>query len=267
MSRRRQLIIGLFALLLALASGYAAYTFSSQLMVTTEVTVPAVPIPPYTVITPDLLTTKAFPRPLLDEPVFHSARELLGRIATVRLEPGMLIYHAFAVSQSEFRLVGDPSLEVVSFPVDPAKAVGGQVQAGHRIHVYRAISQGLPEGARDMTPQDLLALDLAAVEVLAEDVLVVDVRNSQGQPVQIPETDQEGTMPGSRSQNVPLQIVTVAASHQEAAEIVRLVAEGRAQVALWVSLSPLTGPCEGVTCSGAAKLDQGPGMEASVDGD
>ena len=244
MSRRGQLIIGLISLLLAITSGYYAYTFSAKLMVTTEVIVPASQIPPYTVITPDLLTTKEVPRPLLEEPIYHQLEDVVGRISTVALEPGMLIYQVFVVPQSEFRLVGDPSLEVVSFPVDPSKAVGGQVQVGHRIHVYRAVSQGLPEGAREMTPQELLALDLAAVEVLAEDVLVVDVRNSQGQSVQAPEPDSDSAMPGSRSQNIPLQIITVAASHQESAEIVRLVAEGRAQVALWVSLAPLSGPME-----------------------
>lgn len=242
MSRRTQVAIGLMALLLAVGSGYYAYTFMSKLVMTAEVFVPAVPIPAYTILTPDLLVTKEIPRPLLDEPIYHSARELVGRITTVPLEPGMLIYHPFAVSQADFRLVNDPGLEVVSFPVDPSRAVGGQVQVGHRIHVYRAVSQGLPEDAREMTPDELLELDLAAVEVLAEDVQVVDVRSSQGQSVQAPLPDSEGAMPGSRAQNIPLQIITVAAPHEQAAEIVRLVTEGRAQVALWVSLAPLTGP-------------------------
>ena len=70
------------------------------------------------------------PRPLLEEAIYANARDLIGKVAAVPLRPGMIVYKSFVVAQAQYRLVDDPSLAVVSFPVNPARAVGGQLQPG-----------------------------------------------------------------------------------------------------------------------------------------
>ena len=240
--RTRILLIGVLSLAAAGAAWWYANQQFDRLVLTMSVVVPAQSIPPYTLIGPDMLTTKDVPRTLASEPIYAEAAQVAGKISTVPLAPGMLLYQSFAVPPEQFRLVSDPSLEVVAFPVSPSAAVGGEVRAGQRINIYRAVvdpsrftalaqaQQGL------LDPVNLLAVNAAAVETLAGDVLVVAVQSGQGQRI-----TESGSDAGSGSQPQPLQIITVAVSPATAAKIVRLVAEGKASVELWVSLAPLAG--------------------------
>ncbi len=239
--RTRIFLIGVVSLAAAVAAWWYANQQFDRLVLTMTVVVPAQAIPPYTLIGPDMLTTKDVPRTLASEPIYTEAAQVAGKISTVPLAPGMLLYQAFAVPPEQFRLVSDPSLEVVAFPVSPSAAVGGEVRAGQRINIYRAVvdpsrftalaqaQQGL------LDPVNLLAASAAAVETLAGDVLVVAVQSGQGQRLVNAGSDGSGTQPQ------PLQIITVAVSPATAAKIVQLVAEGKASVELWVSLAPLAG--------------------------
>jgi hypothetical protein len=174
---------------------------------------------------------------------------LVGKISTVPLIPNEPVYLAYAVNLSQFRLSSDPQLEVVSFPVDPAQAVGGQVRAGSRINIYRAAVRRPSEVAASST--QVISTTLSTVEVLASYVHVVDVRGVRGEPVRALGTTGDPTVAtasdssktssnGQSQQQVPLQIVTVAVPVEIAGKIVGLAAEQKAGVQLWVSLAPVS---------------------------
>jgi hypothetical protein len=123
MKRRTQLILALVSLILAGAAGFYVYTTFNQ-MVAAPGRHPAVTIPAGALIDMKMLTTREVPRPLLDEAIYANAADVIGQVAAIPLRPGMVVYRSFVVSQQQYRLVDDPTLEVVSFPVNPARAVG-----------------------------------------------------------------------------------------------------------------------------------------------
>jgi len=222
MKRKTQILIALIALLLAAGTGLYTYRTFAGMVTTAEIVSPAMTIPAGQLITRDMLTSKTVPRPLLGEDIYTTPEELAGRVALVPLRPGMAVYRQFAVPPEEYRLIEDPSLEVVSFPVEPHRAVGGQVQPGHRVDIWRLSKE---EGAR----------------LLVEGALVVDVRAGSGQPY----ARQPQAVPGkpdtssSSSSGVALQIITIAASREVVQAILGLLAE-KGNTELWVSLAPLT---------------------------
>lgn len=237
----------------ALASGGATFAYVSQaaerLIVTTPVVVPAAVIPPYAMISADDLTTKDVPRSLLSEPIYTEASQLIGKVSTVPLLPGSLIYHHFAVPAADFRLAADPALEVIAFPVSVPAAVGGEVRAGQLINIYRAVvspsiasavSQALISEGAAWDIQQLLDTQAAAAELLAGDVLVVAVQSGQGRRVG-PDEAAASDERDRRDRQLPVEVITVAVPPDVAREIVRLVAEAQAHVQLWVSLAPLGG--------------------------
>ena len=242
------LIIGLLSLAAGAFAATYAYNQYNRLVATADIVVPAALVPPYTRITPDLLKVRQVPRPLLQEPVYQTAEQLVGKISTVPLIPDEPVYLAYAVNLSQFRLSSDPQLEVVSFPVDPAQAVGGQVRAGSRVNIYRAAVRRPSDVAA--SPAQAVTTTLSAVEVLASYVQVVDVRGGRGEPVralgttgdsaQATTNDASRTSSSGQTQQVPLQIVTVAVPPEIAGKIVGLAAEQKAGVQLWVSLAPVS---------------------------
>lgn len=235
---RWRFVIGVFSLLIAAAAAVVGNVYYEQLVATIEVPVAAVPIEPYTVISPAMLTTREVPRSLVTEPIYQTASGLVGRIATVPIMPATMIYIPFAADPKTFRLVPDPALEVVSFPVSPASAVGGQVRPGLRINIYRTVVVAAQlQGFRDLPIEDLLETRAAASAILAANVPVVDVRSQQGESAQ-PVTAPAGNPANART--MPLQIITVAVPPETARDIVTLVGETSAAVQLWVSLAPLS---------------------------
>jgi Flp pilus assembly protein CpaB len=236
MSRRAQVILGFAALLLAAASGYAVYVFFDRLTTLATLPAPNQVIPAGALIGPEMVTEREAPRALLDEPVYHTAAELVGQVAQVPLQPGMVVYHAFAVPPAAYRLVDDPALVVAALPVDPARAVGGQIQPGHHIDLWQLPQRRESrETATSITPTLVLT-----------DVLVVDVRASSGQAV----ARRPQAVPGevaaaetSQQQALPLQILTVALPISRTETLMALIAADRSNDAfLWVALAPLTRP-------------------------
>jgi len=237
--RRVIFLLALIALLVGAAIMVYACERAENLRVSQLFVVPAVHIPSYTVIGPDMLEEKEFSRKLANEPLFVRKEELVGKIATVPLQPGQLVYRSQAVSQDSFRLTDDPTLEVLSFPVDPSKSVGGQIQIGQRITIYRLVAVR-PQETASTTAAALrnvpclappfascatgLAQDAAAVEVVAENVLVVDVH---------PGAEIDG-----EEWSTPAHFLTVAVAHETAVKLIRSAGGQRAEYDLWVSLAP-----------------------------
>jgi Flp pilus assembly protein CpaB len=239
MNRRTQLILGFVALILALGAGYGVYTYFDRLTTTATVPVPQVPIPAGALISPELLQEREVPRTLLKEPIYTALEELVGQVAQIPLQPGLVVYRAHAVPPQDYRLVSDPALSVVSVPVDPARAVGGQVQPGHTVDIW-----ALPELGADAGPTATLTATL-----VLQDAPVVDVRTSQGQAV----ARQAQAIPGQYTagdeqqprtgQQAPLQILTVALPVTETETLLGwLTAEENGRAVLWTALAPLVRP-------------------------
>ena len=247
MNRKTQTIIGIIALVLAIAAGLGAYWFLDAFAATAVIAVPAQAIPAGALITPGLLEEREVPRALLDEPIYATAADLYGKVAQVPLAAGMAVYRHHAVPLRDYRLVDDPTLVVVSVPLSPDRAVGGQVQPGHRVDVWL-----LPR-PRTVTAQETLPL---SATLILTDALVVDVRASQGQAV----SRQPQAVPGQLSatneaqnqqqaaSNVPLQIMTFALPLTQTTVLLDAVAQAENGVAiLWAALAPLTRPVTAVS--------------------
>ncbi len=238
MKKVNKIWLAISALLAFAAAGcvfYFSYTAYDRLVATTTVVVAARDIEPYTLITPAHLDAKEMPRAILDEDVYASVEAAVGRIATSRIPGGGLVYRPLVVPPARFRYVEDPDLEVVSIPVDPARAVGGQIRIGHVVNVYRAARS--PKRPEASDPMALLNLPGAAVELLTS-APVVDVRNSDGDALSH-ETGASQTQQEVQTRGRPtLDIVTLGVTSDIAADLIQLAVEQRGDYELWLSLAP-----------------------------
>ena len=252
MPTRFAILIAIISLFVALGVGAFAETQYQQLVATTELVVPAVEIPPYTVVASGMFKVRSFPAPMAQEPVYRDLSELSGKITTIALKPDQLVYRDQLVPLKQFRYTDDERLEIVSFPIKPEQAVGGQIKPGQRLNIYRIVLQATPNQAvvASPDPKVWLAALGAGIELLEADVLVVDVRSTQGAPMVSPPkvqsktsevTTYETAETSSAGTNRPLTILTVAVAPDIAKDILRLVGESQiaSRYLLWVSLAPL----------------------------
>ncbi len=239
MTQRTQTLLALVAFLLGIVTFMAAYWYLGTVAATTQLPAPNQPIPAGALITPAMLTVREAPRALLNEPIYTQAADLVGKVAQVPLAAGQAVYRQHAVTLRDYRLVDDPSLVVVSVPVEPARTVGGQVQPGQRVDLWT-----LPL-IRQRDEETIITATL-----ILSDVLVVDVRASQGQattrqPQAMPDTlsAQATATPQAQQQTVPLQILTVALPLTETARLLDAVATTENGAAtFWVALAPVVRP-------------------------
>ena len=238
MSRKALLVIAAISIIIAIGAGlYAQHSFE-RLVTVAEFPVAARDIPPYTLITSDMIEVKELPRSLAKENIYVRPADLQGKLTTLRIPAGAIIYHPFAVPPAQFRYVDDPQQTIISFPVEPEKAVGGQVKIGHRIDIWRIANSA---GGQAESPAYAIRVHGAETERLATGVLVVDVRSDKGERAGV--TASGG--PNTRVENadtrqektVPLTILTVAVSPDEAEALTRLMGELSGKYDLWVSLS------------------------------
>ena len=73
-------------------------------------------------------------------PYFQNPEEMNGLISTVQLPAGLPVAKSLAVMPENFRLA-DVNFEVVSIPVEPVSAVGGQIHIGQRVNLYQMMDQ------------------------------------------------------------------------------------------------------------------------------
>lgn len=254
-------VLLIFALLVG--GGVFAYASRSfdRLVATRPLVVAAVPLPPYTIITEDMLEVRELPRVLEAEAIYLEPAEVVGRITTGPIPAGALLYRAQVVAPAQFRLA-PAELEVVSIPVDPARAVGGQIEIGHVVNIYRVALERNTLGENSLP--ELLASKGAAAELLVT-APVVDVRDSRGLPTNekqaASQIEREGQV---TSENRPLQIVTLAVPPELVQPVVELAVEqSSGEYELWLSLASVGTPVtqapaaaaedDGVTVTGASE--------------
>jgi hypothetical protein len=265
--RLRALIVGI--LTLALGAGGLIYARSQyqSLVMTSRIVTPAQAIPPYTLITPNMLTTREIARSVLNEPIYTAVDDVVGKVSLTPLMPGMLIYQTLTVPQAQARLTDDPNLEVVAFPVSIPAAVGNQLAPGFKVNLYKLTIKDNSSPAPLMvvaTPLSSPTLGLSAttalnatsaagtpaqpslVEIWATNVPVVAVQTAQGQRIHggltaVTTAPQGANTAQGQSGVEPIQIITVAVPHELAAKILEVVAQPQG-AELWVTLAPLTAP-------------------------
>ena len=234
MRRSIQLMIGLLSIFLAVAAGYYGRNAYLYQVSTLEVPVPKQDIPPYTLLTASLFELREFPRAMEDLPYFHSLKDLTGRISTSNLLTGLPVAYSHTATLPDFRLA-DASLEVLSIPVKPVSAVGGQIRIGERINLYKmsVIQVEEHEPAAGSTVRE------GQVTLVAGSVRVVDVRSARGEEAGPAQAKGSGeSITNEQKDPEQTQILTLAVPPDLVEAILKAVVEAEdAGGLLWASLA------------------------------
>jgi hypothetical protein len=237
MNRTVQFVIGLLAVVLAAGAGLVGRNAYLREVSTYPIPVPVTTIPPYTVLSSRMFQMRDMPRSLASLPYYQSLADLNGLIATSSLPAGLPVAKVAAVPPSQFRLA-EAGFEVVSIPVEPVSAVGGQVRIGQRINLYQAIAQTGDASGSEAGAQ--IGNAGFQVEKIAGEVLVVDVRTAQGVAAGTdPSSTHSGTTTSSGSQAVEqVQILTLALEPDRVQVVLDAVAAAKKQGGLlWTTLA------------------------------
>lgn len=229
MNRGVQILIGILSIALALAAGiYGRNTYLKEVS-TYQVPVPVQDIPSYTVLTSELFQMREMPRAMETLPYFQKVEDVTGLISTSHIPAGLPVPTSNAVPASQFRLA-DAAFEVVSIPVKPVSAVGGQIQIGQRVNLYQIIEERPQEGEPISTSPEF------TVEMIAGSILVVDVRNSQG--AQAGPSNQQTSQTVEDEPTEQVQILTLALVPETVQSVLDAVAKAEKQGGLlWTTLA------------------------------
>ena len=234
MNRMVQFIIGVLAVVLALGAGFYGRNLYLKEVSTYQIPVPIKDIPAYTVLDASMFQIREMPRTMATLPYHQSIQELVGKISTVSLPAGLPVAQANAVSVDQFRLA-DASFEVLSIPVDPVSAVGGQIRIGERVNLYQVLSEQSNSENATLSANDSSTFK---VELIAGNILVVDVRNSQGVAATTNQDEESTSTFSSSTQAEQVQILTLAVKPEAVNVILDAVAASKKQGGLlWTTLA------------------------------
>jgi hypothetical protein len=237
MNRTVQFIIGLLAVSLAIGAGIYGRNVYLKEVSTYQIPVPVTAIPPYTILQESMFQMRDMPRTMANLPYFQSLADVKGLITTNGLPSGLPGARSNAVPASQFRLA-EAAFEVVSIPVEPVSAVGGQIQIGQRVNLYRMTKPEPLAGEKAANSDE--AIERFIVEQIANSVLVVDVRTAQG--VSAGPTNSNGQenagMTGGNDQVEQVQILTLALDPDLVHNVLDAVASTKKQGGLlWTTLA------------------------------
>ena len=234
MNRTTQFIIGLIAVVVALGAGFYGRNLYLKEVSTYQVPVPISAIPAYTVLNADMFQMREMPRTMESLPYFQSIQGLGEKISTVPLPAGLPVAQVNAVPSAQFRLA-DAAFEVLSIPVEPVSAVGGQIRIGERVNLYQVLPEKIDPENTAISANDQPTFK---VELIAESILVVDVRNAQGVAAESNQKSEENSTFGGSPQNEQVQILTLAVKPEVVDLILNAVAVSKKQGGLlWTTLA------------------------------
>ena len=234
MNRTVQFIIGVLAVVLALGAGFYGRNLYLKEVSTYQVPVPIKDIPTYTVLDADMFQMREMPRTMESLPYYQSIQDLVGKISTVSLPADLPVAKANALPVTQFRLA-DATFEVLSIPVDPVSAVGGQIRIGERVNLYQVLSEQSNSGNATLSANDQSTFK---VELIAGNILVVDVRNSQGVTATTNQKNEANSTFTSSTQAEQVQILTLAVKPEAVDIILDAVAASKKQGGLlWTTLA------------------------------
>jgi hypothetical protein len=189
-------LIGLISLALAVTAGIYGRNAYLKDVSTIQIPVPVQPISAYTLLTSDRFVLKEVPRAMQSMAYYQLLSYLNGKISTSTLQVGLPVPQADASSPETFRMAG-ADYEVLSIPVEPVSAVGGQIHVGQRINLY-TMTDSVPTSQSG----DLTTPHTPQVEQIVSSILIVDVRSSQGLAADSMETQKSESSTFSGSQPV-----------------------------------------------------------------
>ena len=234
MNRTVQLVIGLLAILIALGAGFYGRNQYLEAVSTYQVPVPVKDIPAYTVLSLDMFQMREMPRTLEYLPYFQNIKELEGKISTVALPADLPVPKMNALPTASFRLAA-PDYEVISIPVEPVSAVGGQIRIGERVNLYQVAPEKPETDSTGSTSSDQPVFQ---TNLIAGNVLVVDVRTSQGVSADISRHGTENSALNSSPQTEQVQIITLAVKPEAVSLILNALATSKKQGGLlWTTLA------------------------------
>ncbi len=232
MKRIFQILLGLIAIAAGMGGAWYGRTTYLESVVTVNLPVPQQDIDPYTLLTSEMLAWRSFPRALVAQQGDYAtqAEHLTGKITTSHIVAGLPVPQNLVAESRAYRLA-DPNLEVISLPVTPEMAVGGQIQIGDRVNLYTLMAweaefDRVDRSAMTDTLQIPTQKTITKIEWIAT-VPVVQVLSDEG--VSETETDEE---------TLPLQILVLAAPPETIQEI--LAAQASVTVGnnqLWITLA------------------------------
>ena len=224
----------MIAVVVALGAGFYGRNLYLKEVSTYQVPVPISAIPAYTVLNADMFQMREMPRIIESLPYCQSIQDLNGKISTVPLPAGLPVAQANAVPIVQFRLA-DAAFEVLSIPVEPVSAVGGQIRIGERVNLYQVLPEKIDPEKADISANDQPAFK---VELIAGSILVVDVRNAQGGAAESNQKNEDNSAIGGSPQNEQVQILTLAVKPEAVDVILNAVAVSKKQGGLlWTTLA------------------------------
>lgn len=203
----------------------AAYFFQQEYKSGVEyraLPVPVAEIAPYTVLSAKMFELKDFPSALTGG-YANDLSQLAGRMSNSRIPAGLPIPLVLISAPEEYRLA-DPSLEVLSIPIDPPSAIGGQVKAGDNINIYRLV----PPGEQFIPLGETLPI-LDPVTLIAEAIPVVKVL---GDTARSSDSADAGRVTLAR-------ILILAVTAEERDAILNLMGQLSGGAIMWVTLAPV----------------------------
>jgi Flp pilus assembly protein CpaB len=221
LNRVTQFIIGLIAIALALGAGFYGRTrylkevstyqvpVPAKEVSTYQVPVPAKVIPAYTILKSEQFQMRDMPRTMESLPYYQSIQALDGMISTVPLLAGLPIAQSNAVPVAQFRLV-DAAFEVLSIPVEPVSAVGGQIRIGEHVNLYQVSEE---VAVTDISVTRGNNQPGYKIKLIAGSILVVDVRNAQGVAAETSQKSDGNSSFNSSPQTKQVQILTLFAKN------------------------------------------------------
>ena len=234
MNRVTQFIIGLIAIALALGAGFYGRTLYLKEVSTYQVPVPVNAIPAYTILNPELFQMREMLCTMESLPYYQSIQALDGMISAVPLPAGLPIAQANAMPVAQFRLA-DAAFEVISIPVEPVSAVGGQIRIGEHVNLYQVSEEAVAPGNTDLKENNQPGFK---VELIAGSILVVDVRNAQGVAAESSQKSDGNSTFNSSPQTEQVQILTLAVKPEAVNDILNAVANAKKQGGLlWTTLA------------------------------
>ncbi|MFN2299375.1 MAG: hypothetical protein ACK2UB_11035 [Anaerolineales bacterium] len=184
--------------------------------------VPVVEIPPYTVLSSKMFELKDFPSALTGS-YADTLSELAGRMSNSRIPAGLPVPLVLISSPEEYRLA-DPSLEVLSIPIDPSTAIGGQIKAGDNINIYRVVPPG-----GEFVPLGKTSPVLEPVTLIAENIPVVKVLGDTAR----------SSDSGDAGRVVTARVLILAVTGAERDAILNLMGEINGGAFMWITLAPI----------------------------
>jgi hypothetical protein len=221
----RRIFEAVVGILLLVVAFILAFVFQQSYRTGVEyqsLPVPIMEISPYTVLNNKMFEMKDFPRALAGGYATNLS-QLSGRMANSLIPAGLPVPLVLVSSAGEYRLA-DPSLEVVSIPITPPSAIGGQVRAGERINIYRLIPPGanvIPIGSTQPINEP--------VTLIAKNIPVVMVLGDDGSPAGLTST---GHLTAAH-------VLVLAVSREELDAILNLMAETKQSAIMWITLAPV----------------------------